>query len=70
MSTTDKPGVIEPGRLYLVSEARERLRMGTGSWRKLLDAGLKITRQGRQAYVLADDLLRVFAQLREGAADA
>jgi hypothetical protein len=60
----DLPGVIEPGRLYVVAEARQRLRLGDTSWRKLRKTGLKIIYQGRQAYVFSDDLLRLFAQLQ------
>ncbi len=65
MSTNDTPGVIEPGRLYTAQEARQRLRLGAASWRELRRAGLRVTYRGRQAYVLADDLLKLFAEHRE-----
>jgi len=66
MSRTDVPGVIEPGRLYVVREARERLRLGPATWRKLLAGGLRVVREGRQAYVFADDLLRILRDRAEG----
>jgi hypothetical protein len=64
--STDKPGVIEPGRLYRAQEARDRLRLGATSWRELRKKGLPVIRQGRQFYVLGDDLLRLFSEQREG----
>lgn len=59
------PGVIEPGRLYVAKEARQRLRLGMPAWRQLCREGLPIIHRGRQAYVMGDDLLKLFAELRE-----
>lgn len=63
--STESPGVIEPGTLYLVEEARGRLRIGDWGWRKMRRAGLKVVRQGKRAYVFGDDLLAYFAKLGE-----
>lgn len=63
----DSPGVIEPGKLYVAEEARQRLRIGKVTWRELRRAGLPVTRCGRQAYVFSDDLLRVFRKGQGGA---
>ena len=60
MSDSDKPGVIEPGKLYVAEEARQRLRIGCKAWRDLRTCGLKVIRRGRQAYVFGDDLLTIF----------
>jgi hypothetical protein len=61
MSVDSKPdGVIEPGKLYVVSEARERLRLGLPAWRQLCRDGLPVVRVGRQAYVFGDELLKAF----------
>lgn len=60
MSTVETPGIIEPGKLYVAEEARQRLRMGRKAWKELRDAGLRVIYKGRQAYVFGDDLLRVF----------
>ncbi len=69
MSIPESPGVIEPGRLYVASEARQRLRLGATAWKKLRARGLPVIREGRQAYVFGDDLLRLFrAQPPEEAA--
>ncbi|MCH8047909.1 MAG: hypothetical protein IID44_29800 [Planctomycetes bacterium] len=56
-------GVIEPGKLYLASEARRRLKLGDKAWKQLRADGLKVVRAGRNAYVLGDDLLRAFSEL-------
>jgi hypothetical protein len=63
------PGVIEPGRLYVADEARQRLRIGRTTWGDLCKAGLRVVRRGKRSYVFGDDVLRVFAQQaeREGA---
>ncbi len=68
MSDSDSPGVIEPGKLYVAEEARQRLRIGAKAWRELRANGLKVIRRGRQAYVFGDDLLSVFraAQTAQG----
>ena len=67
MSGTDSsPGVIEPGKLYVAEEARQRLRIGKAAWRELRRAGLPVTRRGRQAYVFGDDLLAAFRQDQGG----
>lgn len=60
------PGVIEPGRLYLASEAKGRLRIGDWGWRKMRGAGLRVIYQGKRAYVLGDDLLQYFLDLASG----
>jgi hypothetical protein len=65
MSVANTPGVIEPGRLYLVAEARRRLRLGDIAWKKLRQRGLPVVRQGRQGYVFGDDLLRLFRKEQE-----
>ena len=44
LSIPGPPGVIEPGRLYLAKEARERLRIGPAAWRELRDGGLQVIR--------------------------
>ena len=63
---TDKPGVIEPGHLYVESEVQERLRMGDTSWKRFVtEEDLVIVRQGRNRYVFADDLLSAFQELKE-----
>ena len=69
MSDSDRPGVIEPGKLYVAEEARQRLRIGCKASRNLRASGLKVIRRGRQAYVFGDDLLAIFtekAQLDQG----
>ena len=66
MSDSDTPGVIEPGKLYVAEEARQRLRIGATAWRKLRKSGLQIIRRGRQAYVFSDDLLAIFAAAKGG----
>ena len=67
MNAADLPGVIESGHLYVAKEARQRLRLGPTAWRKLCNRGLHVIREGRQAYVLGDDLIRLFgAQGRGG----
>jgi hypothetical protein len=63
---SDSPGVIEPGRLYVAEEARQRLRIGKAAWRELRRAGLTVTRRGRQAYVFSDDLLAIFRKQEGG----
>ena len=65
MLAPNSPGVIESGRLYLVPEARHRLQLGEKGWKELLLAGLKVIRHGRNAYVLGDDVLRVFREMQE-----
>lgn len=55
-------GVIEPGRLYLATEARRRLKIGEWGWRKMRRAGLRVIYQGKRAYVLGDDLLTFFRE--------
>lgn len=57
MQAVESPGVIEPGRLYTVDEARQRLRIGDIAWRALKREGLQVRHRGRCAYVLADDLI-------------
>jgi hypothetical protein len=64
-TTVDAPGVIEPGHLYTVAEARERLRAGNTTWQRIRERGLRITRIGGKSYVLGDDLIRLFAEARE-----
>jgi hypothetical protein len=64
MQADDSPGVIEPGRLYTVAEARRRLGLGEASWRELRREGLTVTYRGRRAFVFADDLI---AALRKSA---
>jgi len=66
MSAADTPGVIEPQRLYVAEEARQRLRIGGVTWRKLLRAGLPTIRLGRQVCVFSDDLLRLLQDQKEG----
>jgi hypothetical protein len=61
--------VIEPGKLYTVNEARERLRAGQTTWDKLRRRGLPIQRVGAKSYVLGDDVIAAVAS-REGATDA
>lgn len=65
MCSIDAPGVIEPGRLYVATEARARLRMGMTTWRQLVRRGLRVVRVGNQRYVRGDDLLNLFAALGE-----
>jgi len=54
---SDTPGLIEPGLLYTVAEARSRLGLGEWAWRKMRRSGLPIVRQGNRAYVFADDII-------------
>ena len=63
MHASERPGEIEPGKLYTAQEARDRLRIGVVGWRKLRRAGLPVIQRGRQVYVFSDDVLRLF---REG----
>ena len=61
LMATDAPAVIEPGRLYLATEVRERLRLGMPAWRGLQRRGLRTVKLGRNSCVFSDDLLRVIA---------
>lgn len=65
MDANNSPGVIEPGRLYLASEAKQRLKIGVAGWKSLRNDGLKIIRRGRNAYVFGDDLLKLFSEERK-----
>ncbi len=65
MSSSDTPGVIEPGRLYAADEARRRLRLGDLGWKRLRDAGLPVVRRGRSTYVFGDDLIALIGRERE-----
>lgn len=56
-------GVIEPGRLYLASVAKDRLKIGDWGWRQMRRSGLRVIYQGKRAYVLGDDVLEFFLQL-------
>ncbi len=67
MSSVDVPGVIEPGKLYVAKEARQRLRIGETTWKQLCAEGLTVVRRGRQAYVFGDDLLRLFRKAQREA---
>ena len=67
MATADVPGTIEPGILYIVNEAKERLRAGPTTWAKLCERGLRIHKVGVKSYVLGDDLIQAVRQ--EGTAD-
>lgn len=58
--THEVSGVIEPGNLYLADEVRRRLQLGDWAWRQVRRQGLRVTRQGRNAYVLGDDLIAFF----------
>ncbi len=62
MQAVDSPGVIEPGRLYTVAEARQRLRLGEIAWRALKREGLRVRHRGRCAYVMADDLIEALTR--------
>ncbi len=64
MQAFDCPGVIEPGRLYTVTEARRRLRLGDHAWRALKREGLHVRHRGRCVYVLADDLIAALTRER------
>ena len=57
-------GVIEPGVLYTVDEARARLRFGVWAWRKLVRAGLPVIKTSGRAFVLADDLIDFLAKFK------
>ena len=61
-SANDTPNIIEPGCLYTASEAKARLYIGDATWTKLRRRGLRIIRQGRNSYVLSDDILRLFGK--------
>ena len=63
---TDSPGVIEPGKLYTVSEARERLRAGLKTWDELRKRGLSIRRVGAKSYVLGEDVIAAVARQEGG----
>ena len=60
MTSTESPGVIEPGRLYTAEEVKQRLRLGPKAWRELKRDGLRVVGRGRQCYVLGDDVIRLF----------
>lgn len=62
------PGFIQPGCLYLVSEAKGRLQMGDWAWRQIRRRGLRVIHMGTRAYVLADDLIEHFKQRAEQSA--
>jgi hypothetical protein len=66
MPTTDVPFLIEPGVLYLASEARRRLRIGDWAWREMRRDGLNVIYRGKQAYVFGDDVLAFFREQKEG----
>lgn len=68
-SNTDTPGVIEPGRLYTVAEARERLRAGQTTWQHLVRRGLLVKRVGGKSYVLGDDIIRLFSDIPDMSGD-
>ena len=57
----DAPGVIEPGKLYTVAEARERLRAGQVTRDRLRERGLTVRKVGAKSYVLGDDVIRAVA---------
>lgn len=59
------PSFVESGCLYLVEEARSRLRVGDWAWRKMRRAGLPVIYQGKQAYVLGEDLIEFFRKVRD-----
>jgi len=54
-------GTIDPGQLYLADEARQRLRLGNTSWRRLRKQGLRVVRFGRNVYVRGDELIRALS---------
>jgi hypothetical protein len=56
------PGVITPDALYTVEEAKARLRLGDWAWRGLRRRGLRVLRIAGRNYVLADDIIRFFAE--------
>ncbi len=58
------PGVVEPGRLYLCSEVRSRLRLGDHAFRSMRRAGLRVIYSGNQAYLLGDDVIAYFRNLQ------
>ena len=67
MSSVDAPGIIEPGRLYLAAEARQRLRMSVSvstvdRWRK--EAGLPCVKIDG-AVLFSPEALREWAAARE-----
>ena len=66
--TIDLPGFIEPGCLYLASEAKGRLKMGTWAWRQLRRQGLRTIQVGTRSYVLGDDIIEHFRQRVRGSA--
>ena len=57
---SDLSGFVERGKLYLASEARQRLGIGEWGWRQMRRAGLRVIYQGKRAYVMGDDLLDFF----------
>jgi hypothetical protein len=54
------PGFIAPGHVYLATEVRSRLRIGTWAWRTMRRNGLKVRYFGRRAYVFGDDVIDFF----------
>jgi hypothetical protein len=64
--TIDLPGFIEPGCLYLASEAKGRLKMGTWAWRQLRRQGLRTIQVGTRSYVFGDDIIEHFRQRAQG----
>lgn len=60
--TCDLPGFIQPGCLYLASEAQGRLKMGRWAWRQMRRQGLRTIQVGKFSYVLADDIIEHFRQ--------
>jgi hypothetical protein len=53
----NSPGVITPGCLYTVNEAKDRLRAGNVTWDRLCDRGLTVRKIGSKGFVLGDDII-------------
>lgn len=51
------PGVIEPDCLYVMDEARRRLRWTKAAYRSALRHGLRVLRSGKRAYLYGADIV-------------
>lgn len=50
-------GVIEADSLYVMDEARRRLRWSKAAYRSAVRRGLRVLRSGRRAYLYGSDII-------------
>ena len=63
--TATSAGIVRPGELLTINAAKRALQVEDWGWRKLCEQGVPVMTQGRQKYVLSDDLISHFARLRD-----